>query len=68
MAISCGSAAFPSPGDRISFLGAVLLIAILALVVLILDPSDRETLLRVAVTLLAPAAISALAQLLLLRR
>ncbi len=68
IAASCGSAAFPSPGDKITFLGALLVIVPVAVAVAVLDATAREDLLRLLVTLMAPAAASALAQLLLLRR
>lgn len=65
-ALSCAQAAFPSPGDRIGVLGAVVLGLIVAVVLLALRAAGGPTILhdalRFAAALLAlPAAVAALA-------
>jgi hypothetical protein len=65
--LSAGSAAFPSPGDHIPWFGAVLLLAGIMLFFFLIPLSAITPLLQIFVLLFAPAALSALLQLLLLR-
>jgi hypothetical protein len=70
VAFSCGQAAFPSPGDHIGKLGALALIAVLAVVVGLLlangGQAELNTALRDACLLLAVPAIASVISLFLL--
>ena len=64
--LSSGWAAFPSPGDHIPLLGAVMLAVIIAAVCFLLGPENLAAVVRVAALVLVPAAASALLQLVVL--